>query len=164
MMAYMKMSSKKLTYQDRAERLAKIVDIAESVIKGSDILSDDTKSGKLQWGRQIKEMALNPEPQFKRVASIKYLEDDFLTYWNEASGPDVEKFWSTLNNGGIDFERKDIIKAILKRGKIKDIYEYDYVIDNIVVAEQLGRINNGQVDELNRFLGEFEQKNAVKDR
>jgi hypothetical protein len=157
------MSSRRQTYKDRAERLARTVDIAELVIKTSDTLSEDTKSRKLQWGQQIKQMALNPEPQFKRVASIKYLENDFLTYWNEASGPEVEKFWTTLNKSGIDFERKDMLNVILKRGRIKDIHEYDYVVDSILVAEQTGKINSDQVVMLNGFLGAFEQRNAGKD-
>lgn len=156
------MSSKKQTYQERAGRLAKIIDIAETVVKSSDSLSEDMRSHMLQWGQQIRNMALNPEPQFKRVASIKYLENDFLTYWNEASGPDVERFWSTVGNSGIDFERKDILKAILKKRLIKDIHEYDYVVDSILVAEQLGKINAEQVVELNKFLGEFELRNATK--
>src|SRR5829696_5669155 len=134
------MSSKKQTYQERADRLAKTINIAETILKSSDSHSDDMRSHMLQWGQQIRDMALNPEPQFKRVASIKYLENDFLTYWNEASGPDVERFWLTVGNSSIDFERKDILKAILKRRRIKDIHEYDYVVDSIVVAEQLEKI------------------------
>ena len=157
------MSSKKQSYQDRAERLAKTVDIAESVIKASDTLSEDIKSRMLQWGQQVKQMALNPEPQFKRLASVKYLENDFLTYWNEAGGPDVEKFWSIVSNSGIVSERKDMMSAILKRRRIKDIHEYDYVIDSIEVAEQVGKIDGDQVVELSKFLGEFEQRNAGKE-
>jgi len=156
------MSSKKQTYQERADRLTKTIDIAETVIKLSDTLSEDRRSRMLQWGQQVKHMALNPEPQFKRLASLKYLENDFLTYWNEASGPDVERFWLTVGNSGIDFERKDILKAILTRRRIRDIHEYDYVIDSIVVAEQLGKINVEQVVELNKYLGEFEERNASK--
>ena len=42
--------------------------------------------------------------------------------------------------------------------KIKDIHEYDSVIDNIVAAEQRGQINNDQVIELNKLIGEFEKQ------
>ena len=151
-----------LTYQDRAQRLSKIIEIAEAIIKTSNTLSEDLKSHMLQWGEQVKYMALYPEPKFKRVGSIKSLENDFLNYWNEATGPEVEMFWSTLNNNNIQLERKDIFKAILKRRKIKDLSEYDYVIDNIVICEQLRKINNEQVIELNKFLEDFEHRNAGK--
>ena len=109
-------------------------------------------------------MALNPEPQFKKVASLKYLENDFLIYWNEADGEDIEKFWIELYKNGIDFERKDTIQAVLKRKRIKDIPEYDSVIDNIVVAEQIGRIDKSQVKELNQLIGEFEQRQTKKEK
>jgi hypothetical protein len=36
------------------------------------------------------------------------------------------------------------------------------VIDNIVVAEQTGRIGQEQVKELNRLIGEFEQRQNEK--
>lgn len=46
------MSSKKQTYKDRAEQLAKIIDIAESVIKASDTFAEEEKTRHLQWGQQ----------------------------------------------------------------------------------------------------------------
>lgn len=156
------MNSKRQSYQERAEMLAKAVDIAESVIKESSTLSEDVKSHMLQWEQQVKQMALNPKKQFKRVASIKYLENDFLTYWNEATGPDVEEFWSMVARSGIVYKRKDVLGAILKRGKIKDIHEYEYLTDSLVVEQQTGRINRDQANELSRFLEEFERRNKDK--
>ena len=156
------MATKKQTYQERAEQLAKVVDIADKIIRNSTTLSEESKLQILNWGQQIKHMALNPEPPFKKVASIKYLENDFLTYWNESSGPDIEKFWAELNQCGIDFKRKDIIQTVLKRKKIKDIHEYDGVIDNIVVGEQRGQINNDQVIELNKLIEEFEKRKSQR--
>lgn len=156
------MTTKRQTYLQRAERLAKTIDIAEKVIIDSKSLDEKTRTHYLKWGREIKHMALNPEPQFKKVASLKYLENDFLIYWNEADGEDIEKFWTELYKNGIDFERKDTLQAVLKRKRIKDIHEYDSVIDNIVFAEQIGRIDKNQVKELNQLIGEFEQRQTEK--
>jgi hypothetical protein len=156
------MTTKRQTYQERAVRLAKTIDIAEKVIIDSKSLDKKTRTHFLKWGREIKHIVLNPEPQFKKVASLKYLEDDFLIYWNEADGEDIEKFWTELYKNGIDFERKDTLRAVLKRKRIKDIHEYDNVIDNIVVAEQIGRIDKNQVKELNQLIEEFEQRQTEK--
>jgi hypothetical protein len=156
------MTTKRQTYQEKAEQLAKTIDIAEKVIVGSKSLDEKTRTHFFNWGREIKNMALNPKPQFKKVASLKCLENDFLIYWNEAHGEDIEKFWTEVYKNRIDFERKDTIQAVLKRNKIKDIHEYDSVIDNIVVAEQIGRIDKIQVNKLNKMIGEFEQRQAKK--
>jgi hypothetical protein len=157
------MDKKRMTYQERAERLSKAVDIAVKIINESERFGDDFKTPMINFCNQIKQMALNPEPQFKKVASIKYLESDFLTYWNESADKEVDKFWIELYKNGIDFEKKDTIQTVLKRGKIKDIHEFDNIIDNIVVAEQIGRNNKEQVIELNKMIGDFENRNKGKD-
>ncbi len=156
------MKKKRFTYQERADRLAKTVDIAVKIIHESDRYGNDFKTPMINFCNQVKQMALNPEPQFKKVASIKYLESDFLTYWNESADKEVDEFWTELYKNGIDFERKDIIKTVLKRGKIKDIHEYDNIVDNIVVAEQIGRINKEQAIELSQMIGDFESRNKGK--
>ena len=157
------MDKKRMTYQDRAERLSKAVDIAVKIVSESERFGDDFKTLMINFCNQVKQMALNPEPQFKKVASIKYLENDFLTYWNESPDKEVDRFWIELHKNGIDFEKKDTIQTVLKRGKIKDIHEFDNIIDNIVVAEQIGRINQEQVIKLNKMIGDFENRNEGKD-
>jgi len=157
------MTKKRFTYQERAERLAKAVDIAVKIIDESDRFGNDSEIPMVNFCNQIKQMALNPEPQFKKVASIKYLENDFLIYWNESTGKEVDKFWTELYKNGIDFDRKDTIKTVLKRGKIKDIHEFDNIVDNIVVAEQIGQINKEQAIELSQMIGDFEIRNKGKD-
>ena len=147
-----------MTYQERADRLAKTVDIADKIIRDSNTIPEESKFQFINWGQLIKDKALNPEPQFRKVVSIKYLENDFLIYWNESEGPDIDKFWKELNENGINFERTDAIQLVLKRKKIKNIHEYDNIIDNIVVAEQTGKIDKNQAVELNKLLYEFEKR------
>ena len=152
-----------MTYQERAERLSKSVDIAVKIVNESEQFGDDFKTPMINFCNQLKQMALNPEPQFKKVASIKYLENDFLTYWNESTDKEVDKFWIEIHKNGIDFEKKDTIKTVLKRGKIKDINEFYNIIGNIVIAEQIGWIDQEQIIELNRMIGDFENRNKGKD-
>ena len=81
----------------------------------------------------------------------------FFIYWNEAKGNDVEKFWKEIYFQKIDYERKDTIKSVLKRNLIKNQNEYDIIIDTLVVAEQIRRINLEQKKILSQLIGKFER-------
>lgn len=151
------MTSKVSKYEEQADKLAKAVDIAEQVIKESADFNADLAKPMLDFGTQIKHMALNPEPQFKKLVSLKYLESDFFTFWNESKGTDVDKFWDRVFQSKLGYVRKDAIQDVLKRKKIKNIHEFDFIIDNIVVYEQTGRLNHEQVIELNKYIGDFEK-------
>jgi len=149
-------------YQERAEQLAKAIDIAELILKKSTSIEIRVKDHFINWGIEMKNMALNAEPPFNKIVSLKFIENDFLIYWNEADGEEVEEFWKEVYRNGLNLKRKDTIKTVLKRKKIKDIHEYNNIINNIVVAEQIGRINKNQALELSLMLEEFEEKKAEK--
>lgn len=150
-------------YQERAGQLAKAIDIAESIISKSILIDERTREHFIKWGREMKFMALNPEPPFNKIVSLKYIENDFFIYWNEAAGQDVEQFWKEVFANGLGFERKDTIRTVLKRKRIKDIHEYNSIVDNILVAEQIGQISKVQARELSELIGDFENKNANKE-
>ena len=147
-------------YQNRAEQLAKAIDIAELIVSKSILIDQETREYFVKWGREMKDMALNPKPPFNKIVSLKHIENDFLIYWNETNGQDVEQFWKEIFLNGLSFERKDTIRTVLKRKRIKDIHEYNNIVDNIVMAEQIGRINKSQAQELSNLIGEFEKKNV----
>jgi hypothetical protein len=156
------MTSKLSKYEERAHKLAKAVDIAEQVIRESEAFHAGLAKPMLDFGAKVKHMALNPEPQFKKLVSLKYLENDFFIFWNESTGPEVDKFWDRVYESKIGYVRKDAIQDVLKRKKIKNIREFDFITDNIVVYEQTGRLNHEQVIELNDYIGEFEKRKSVK--
>jgi hypothetical protein len=152
------MTQENQTYNNRAEQLSMAIDIAEKIINESLSIDEVTKKHFINFGQQMKEMALHPKPQFKNIASIKHLENDFLTYWNESSGEDVEMFWRLIAQHEIPFERKDLLKKVLLQKRIKNSIEYDHVIDGIVVDEQTGRISSDDAHKLNQYLSEFERR------
>ncbi len=158
------MTTKKSIYEERANELVKAIDIAEQVVSESSTLPASIKEPLLFFSSNTRKLALNPEPQFRKVASLKYLEHDFLIYWNETAGPDSDKFWQLIASAGLQFKKKDAIQDALRRNKIKNIHEYDYVIDNIVVAQQTGSINTEQVIQLNTLIAEFEARNKSKNK
>jgi len=156
------MNKIKETYDERALRFASVVDIAEEIIKNSAKLTDYDKNQYLKFGQLAKGLALNPKKGFKRIASLKYLENDFFIHWNEIENPEGHTFWTQLYKKELYRERRDIIEKVLKRNKIINIAEFDFINDTIVVAEQTGHVTSSQSEQLNRLLGDFEFKQTKK--
>lgn len=155
---------KKRTYQEEANKLSIAIDIAIEAFKlecPPDFNKDDQEhiiSCYTDW----KEKCLNPEPQFKNLTSLKYSINDVFTYFQEGKGKTVEYFWKRIKEEGLDYKRENKLKKILNRGKIRGQIEYDYVIDMIVVAEQVGLTTKEETVVLSKMLGEFEAKKKNK--
>jgi len=152
------MSVKRQTYQQRAEMLLEAVKIGIEIVNRSVLIPIADKPTYQKFFEGIIHMALHPEPQFRKVASLRYLEETFLTSWNEGDGEDVKEFWLRIAEKKIGYAKKDTITAVLKRKKIKDVHEYDYIIDNVVIAEQLGRITKSEAELLSNYLSTFENR------
>lgn len=150
------MPTKRLTYEERAEQFAQAADIVQRVVANSTQFPDSTKTAIEQGAAELKRMALEPQPQFRRIASLRYLEEALLTVWNETTGPDTDLVWAEMRKLELPYERKDVLAVVLKRKRIKDEHEFDYVTDNIVIAEQEGRITKEQAVELDAMLMKFQ--------
>lgn len=156
------MTTKQSKYEQEADRLAKAVDIAKTVLDETTDIDSTLKKRLLEFGVETKHNALFPQPQFKKIASLKYLVSDYFTFWQEASGIYVDKFWDRIFESQLGFIRKDVFHDVLKRKKIKNIHEFDCITDSIVVHQQTGRLTADQVVDLKRYLGEFEKRKVVK--
>ena len=148
----------RLSYKDRLQRLFRTLDISKEILSTTDLISKDEKKAHLVFIEQTQELLLNPEPQHKNSKSLEFVENTILTYWNEASGPHIEIFWERLDGEAIDFIRRDIIRDVLSRKKIKNIHEFDHIIDSFVIAQQTGRMTNDEAEEMNSYIQEFESK------
>lgn len=144
-----------MTYKEIADRLVKVIDIASEVIN-TEYFPEELVDPMLTYGFNCKRHAQEVDPQIKALASIKSLENDFLTYWNEAKGEHIEIFWQMIYQNGLDVERKDVIRKVLKRGRIQSNREFNDIKDLLVAAEQIGRINREQALKLGELLEEFE--------
>ncbi|MCH2045126.1 MAG: hypothetical protein MK212_13500 [Saprospiraceae bacterium] len=147
-------------YTDEANKLTKAIDIAIEAHQKyqPDDLTKVQVDQAIAAYKQYKEMALNPAPQFKKIASLKYLIEAVFTYFQEASGKTVEYFWKRIQEENLDYKRENKLLKILKRGKIKGRIEYEYVVDIIVIAEQEKRISTEEVKQLNQMIADFESK------
>jgi hypothetical protein len=100
----------------------------------------------------------NPEPKFQNMRSLKYLEEDVFTRFQECSGENVEEFWKRIKEENLPFKRENKMAKILKRKKINNDIEYDFVTDVIVPYQQEGMITEEEAVLLNTYLGNFENR------
>ncbi|HUQ05650.1 MAG TPA: hypothetical protein VM261_24270 [Kofleriaceae bacterium] len=151
-------ASKRLPYDERVELLTAIVAVAEEVIKGAKGLTQNEKRSEIAFGIETRELAQNST--IRTTGSINQLQSDFLVRWNEAVGPEVEEFWRRIAKRGIPIERRDVVKDVLERKRIKDRHEYETVADSIVVLQQIGKITAAQARALDQMLADFEKRSA----
>jgi len=151
------MTTKK-DYDTEAARLAKAIDLAIESFKRypPKDFTETHVEHVIKVYTDFKHSALNPEPKYKKIASLKYDIQNVFTYFQEATGKTVEYFWEQVNKENLGYVREDKMSKILERGKIKGRKEYEYVIDLITVTKQIGRINNEESLKLNNMIGEFE--------
>jgi hypothetical protein len=152
------MQTPRVTYDERARDLLKAMDIADDVRAAIPDASLTAAQQRLdaEFLNQLRESIRNPEPPFRNRASLRYLEEEFFTYWNEAIGRDVEEFWRRIAESGLPFERKDHVRAILAARKIANRIQYEAVQDGVVLWEQEGRITAEQAAALKGYVGAYE--------
>ncbi len=112
--------------------------------------------------KDYKASVLNPLPQYKKLASLKYIINDILTFFQESKGEAVEYFWEKVNEENLGYKREDKLRKILNRGKIRSRIEYELAVDSIVAAEEVGRITIEEACLLGKIIGEFELSKRIK--
>ena len=148
----------KKDYILEAEKVARAIDIAiESFSKYPPIGFNEAQVNQfINVYKDYKESALNPLPQYKKLASLKYIVNDILTIFQETKGEAVEVFWKKVNEENLGYKREDKLRKILDRGKLRGRIEYELAVDSIVAAEQEGRITKEEACLLGKLIGEFE--------
>jgi hypothetical protein len=102
------------------------------------------------------------ERKFQNLQSVKQSEDDILVFFNEGHGTCVNEFWNLIASNKIPFKRKNKLKNVLSRKKIKNSFEYDYVIDSMGFFIQEEIISKLELEILNKAISDFELKNKLK--
>lgn len=152
---------KKRSYQEEAERLAAAIDIAIEALQTECPVELDKHHQEqfISFYADMKQSCLNPEPQYRNLASLKFSINDTFIYFQEGTGKTVEYFWKKMAQTKLGYQRENRLEKILKRGKIRGRIEFDYVTDMLVVAEQTGMIDKNESKELSAMLGNYELKN-----
>lgn len=147
-------------YEEEALKLSKAIDIAIDSFKKfpPEIWNEKTLNHIINFYIELKERTLNPKPQYKKIASLKYKIQEAFTMFEESNGKYIEYFWKQIEAQNLDYPREDKLAKILLRGKIRGRIEFEYLIDVIVSAEQEKRITSDEAKKLGSMLGEFELK------
>ena len=150
------MKPKSAKYLARASAFAEAVDLAVA-IRSAPPWEDRGMVEHFLW---CKERAVPPynDPVNANLRGLAQLEDIFFTSWNEESGEDVERFWQLVAERGLPFERKDIVRDALNRGRINNEMEYQTVTDSIVIQQQMGKITAAEAERLDKMLGQFGER------
>jgi hypothetical protein len=156
----------KKSYQSEVEQLFKAIDLAMDAYEKyppKDWTPDIVKTVKTHLENH-KNRILNAEKQFRTLESLKYDIDAVFTFFQEGIGETVEYFWKRIEEEeeGLDYKRVNKLEKILKRGKIKGMIEYDYVIDTMLAAKQKQLITVEELKKLNQLIGEYESKRKSK--
>jgi len=106
----------------------------------------------------------NPEPKHSNLRSLKYLEEEVFTRFQEGSGENVEYFWRRIKEVGLPFKRENKLAKILKRKKINNEIEYDFVTDVMIPYFQEDLITEEELKLLKDYLGKFEEKRISIDK
>lgn len=151
-------------YSLKSIELVKAIDIAIDSLRKHPpkIWNHEIVSDTINIYEEWKENALKPLPQYRNLKSLSYSISDTLTYFQESSGDDVNYFWDKIKEQNLPYKRENKLAKILKRKKIKDDIEFDFVIDVLVPYQQEGLINEEEVILLNTYLGDFEQRSKKK--
>ena len=152
-------------YQIEAEKFAKASDIANEAAK---IKHAKGKTSEEQFKTTIdahilwKTMALYPEQRFRKISSLKYHINSLLTYFNEATGEDVEYFWAKIKENDIGYQRVDMMAKIFRKKRISNMNEYDFAVDVLVPAQQLGEITAEQAQLLDKYITQYQNRRKRK--
>lgn len=103
--------------------------------------------------------ALNPAPEYRKVASLNLRVQGALTIFQEGAGQAVDHFWKRIAAEKLGYKRVDELRKVLDRGRIKGRAEYDQVTDSFIAAQQEGRITAEEADRLAEMIGDFEKHN-----
>jgi hypothetical protein len=152
------------TNVEQAEKLIKAIDIAIEVIKTNppNGFNEQHIEIVLQTYERVKNSLLNPDPKYLNLGSLKYKIQDVFTYFNEGTGETVNEFWRRIKESGLPYYRENKLEKILSKKKIKNLQEYDYVIDTMVPFKQEGAISETDFELLSQLIGEYETKKAKK--
>ena len=112
----------------------------------------------LKCYNERKERRIACEKKFETLQSLKYDIEDVFSYFQEGAGLDVDEFWRLIKEANLPYERENKLEKIMKRGRIRNDIEYNYVVDTIVPFQQEGIISEDDVKKLNEMIDKFESK------
>lgn len=152
----------KFDYESEANKLAQAINIAIESFKmhPPDGFDEKQLTHVINVYEKYKTEVLSPEKRFRNKSGLNQSTNEVFTYFQEGHGNTVNIFWDKINKSKLDFKRENRLAKIIKRKKIKDHIEYDFVIDTLVPYQQEGLISSDEIELLNNLISDYEAKSA----
>jgi len=144
-------------YDIEAKNLAKALDIAIDAF---------TKYPPKYFDEYHTHQIINILIEYKDKAKNNHLKnlkrsiEEALSFFQEGSGDFVDYFWGKIYENNLPYLRENKLLKILKRKKIRDDMEYDFVIDTMVPYYQNKTINDEEFSLLNTLINKFQKKRS----
>jgi len=150
----------KLSYPEQAEYLGKTIDIAIESIKKfpPNEFKNEHLTHFINTYLEFKHRVMNPDPRYRNPKSLSYLQNDILTYFQEGTGEAINYFWKQIKDQDLKYRRENKLTKVLKRQKIKNQIEYNFILDVLVPYQQEGLINKDEAAKLSQMILDFEKK------
>jgi hypothetical protein len=149
--------NKQHTIEEQYQHINTIIKLSQMVVEESQTIPDNLKQSYLTEYAANAVEAVQFRDKQSRTA-LNQLQNELLTPWNETADADSKRFWQMAKEQGLPFEQTDYLDTVLKRGRIANLTEYDFVQDVLVIGQQEGRITREQADQLEQMLDAYEQK------
>ncbi len=111
------MSDNKISFK---EKLLKAINIQDKIITESENFDINSKKSFLNFSKTCFDL-LNDNNKSFNLTELKSVTREFLIYWNESIGIDTEKFWISLRDENINFQRKDELKFAVEKGRFRGV-------------------------------------------
>ena len=158
------MSKNRQRVMEQLSYLKEATFIAEESMSKLATNDEDFRRSFREFILDMRKSCIQREQRFMNMASVNMAINDFLVYYNEGGGPDVEEFWRRVQEAGLPFERKDVLRIVLNRDRVRTRSEYDIVIDTAIPASQTGRITEEQCSRLLQLAENYEQRACKRRR
>jgi hypothetical protein len=142
-------------YEEKASQLLNAIKIHEDVVRESKDLTAAQKKLVLDGLASDRKHIVNSES--KTMEALRYIEGAVVQPFNEMTGPDADKFWQRIAEARLDFQRRDVVREILERNRIKDRVEYEIVIDTEDALLDAGKITAAEAKKLQALVDRYER-------
>jgi hypothetical protein len=148
----------KFDYAEESKNLSEVIEVAIDSIKKypPKEFSEEHISRFIETYLDFKNKVINPESKYRNAQSLKILKNDVLIFFQEGKGAAVNFFWSIIRERNLGYKRENKLLKILKKQKISNKIEYDFVIDVLLPYQQEGLIDAQEVVELNKMIAKYE--------
>jgi hypothetical protein len=155
---------RKFSYEEQTIQLTAAIDIAINAFElfPPPNWDENNIQRAINTYMSLKNSLIDPEPRYKNTKSLSYLENDVFTYFQEGSGKTVDFFWAQIKSSGLHYRRENKLARVIKRGKIRNQLEYEFIIDVLVPYQQEGIIGPDETSLLNKFIAAYEEKHRDK--